>query len=408
MKGVRKGFEMKNYLAISRFRRLIYEQLQQFFPLSLLYVWVEILQDLILKNNSFINETKLLPIAHWEWVRFVSHGLGIFSRVLIYMMISFFTANLISRFLKEVGHHHRFDSQLALILVWIIYGYFDVNTGGERTLMPVWLFFILFAYIYAFLVMRLGHVKQQIKWTLAAILVFVTTVAGVVLMNFPEFDLHYLLQFQLSQWIGTCSQTLLQVLGWSLLAPCLLLIGLTVPEVMSKPNFDLAVTTENFNAALSHSTTSLPHPFTLYTVQNAFGLFGGVGLLLGLVIALFFQARRFHLVKYQRLVGLTAIPLVFNQPLPILVGLPVLFQPILIIPMLLSTLFAELFGSLCLHFGLVSTAVYSVPAGTPNLLFGFLASNGDWRYFIVIALILAVSALIYKPFVALALSREVE
>ena len=74
--------------------------------------------------------------------------------------------------------------------------------------------------------------------------------------------------------------------------------------------------------------------------------------------------------------------------------------------MAISTALAEALGAICLSLGFLKPAIYDVPAGTPNLLFGFLASNGDWRYLLVVGVILVVSAGIYYPFVRKILKRE--
>ena len=158
---------------------------------------------------------------------------------------------------------------------------------------------------------------------------------------------------------------------------------------------------------MNHSIHKVSHLFTLYTVQDAFALYGGVGLLLALGIAILLISRRYHINTSYKMAGLSFIPLVFDQPLPLLLSFPILFQPLLLIPMLLTTLVAELLGACCLAIGLINPAVYEVPTGTPNFLFGFLASNGDWRYLLVTIIILVISVMIYLPFVKIVFFREV-
>ena len=136
-------------------------------------------------------------------------------------------------------------------------------------------------------------------------------------------------------------------------------------------------------------------------------MFGGVGLILALAIAVFIESRRRSYPPYRRLALWTMIPIIFDQNLPFLLGLPVILQPILLLPMVVTTLIAEGLGALCLQLGWLGPSVYTVPNGTPSLLFGFLASNGDWRYLLVTLVILVLSVLIYLPFVKIALSKEV-
>ncbi|HHU9947393.1 TPA: hypothetical protein ACULGJ_005037, partial [Escherichia coli] len=107
-----------------------------------------------------------------------------------------------------------------------------------------------------------------------------------------------------------------------------------------------------------------------YTVKNSFAMFGGIGILLSLFLAVLYESRKLQSKNYYKLTLLTLTPLIFDQNLPFLVGLPVILQPILFIPMVLTTIFAEAFGALMLYLKFVDPAVYTVPSGTPSLLFG--------------------------------------
>ena len=194
----------------------------------------------------------------------------------------------------------------------------------------------------------------------------------------------------------------------SILGIFTMIFGLYVPNALSYPTFSLPVAMDNYTAALNTSSTGIPHLLTLYTLQNPFALFGGIGLLLPLAVAIYIESKKGRNKQKEHLALLTIVPLLFDQNLPLLFGLPVLFQPILLIPMIISTLFAESLGALCLYFKFLSPAVYKTPTGTPNLLFGFLASDGNWRYFIIIFIILLVSVAVYRPFVKKGLEKETE
>ena len=74
--------------------------------------------------------------------------------------------------------------------------------------------------------------------------------------------------------------------------------------------------------------------------------------------------------------------------------------------MIVSTVLTELLGALALSLHLLNPAVYATPVGTPSILFGFLASNGDWRYLVFTLALLVMSIFIYRPFVTLAFRKE--
>ncbi|KKF40558.1 hypothetical protein AF63_07255 [Streptococcus uberis Ab71] len=126
-------------------------------------------------------------------------------------------------------------------------------------------------------------------------------------------------------------------------------------------------------------------------------MFGCLGMILPMLFAIILYARKHKNKKLLKLGHLPLIPIIVDQPLALILGLPIILESILLIPMVIVTIGAEAIGALLLTLKWINPTV----CGPPSLIFGFLASNGDWRYFFAVSLILVLSTLVYFPFCAI-------
>lgn len=123
---------------------------------------------------------------------------------------------------------------------------------------------------------------------------------------------------------------------------------------------------------------------------------GGAGNMLALVIAIFLVSKR---EDYKAIAKLGLVPALFNISEPLMFGLPVVMNPILIIPMILSTLAGLGLGALATQIGMMGHTFVAIPWTTPPVISAFLATGGDLSSGLVGLIILVVSVLIYIPFV---------
>ena len=143
------------------------------------------------------------------------------------------------------------------------------------------------------------------------------------------------------------------------------------------------------NNAAAHNI--LTKPFT-----DSMMFMGGAGNMLALVIAIFIVSKR---DDYRKIAKLGLIPSLFNISEPIMFGLPVVMNPILIIPMILTTLVGLGVGSLATITGFMGYTYVLVPWTTSPLLNAFLSTGGSWGALVTAAVVLVLSVLIYMPFV---------
>lgn len=125
---------------------------------------------------------------------------------------------------------------------------------------------------------------------------------------------------------------------------------------------------------------------------------GGAGNMIALIIAIFIVSRR---EDYRKIAKIGFIPALFNISEPIMFGLPVVMNPILIIPMILSTFVGLAIGTLTTSLGVMAHTYILVPWTTPPVLSAFFATGGHIVSALIAVIILIISVLIYMPFVAI-------
>lgn len=120
----------------------------------------------------------------------------------------------------------------------------------------------------------------------------------------------------------------------------------------------------------------------------------GAGITIGLVLCMLLFARSTQLKSVGKL-GI--VPAVFNINEPVLFGVPIVLNPILLVPFMVVPTLAAILEYICLRFGLIPlyTGVM-VPWTTPAVISGFLV--GDWRTAVFQAVIILLSTAIYYPF----------
>ncbi|MFW2487308.1 PTS cellobiose transporter subunit IIC [Clostridium chromiireducens] len=139
-----------------------------------------------------------------------------------------------------------------------------------------------------------------------------------------------------------------------------------------------------------------PNIVTLQFYDNFVNSLGGCGATLGLIICIILLAKS----KQAKSIGKLALaPAIFNISEPIIFGIPIVMNPIMMIPFILAPLAVGSLTYIAMATGLVSyPAGIAVPWTVPSFFSGFLATNGDWRAIILQGVNIIVSALIYWPF----------
>lgn len=128
---------------------------------------------------------------------------------------------------------------------------------------------------------------------------------------------------------------------------------------------------------------------------DSFVYMGGAGTTICLLIAMFIAAKR----KENRSIAKIGIaPGIFNINEPVLFGVPLVLNPIYVIPFILTPVVITIISWFCITVGLVPKTI-SVPTWTiPPILNGFLAT-GSWRGAVLNLVCIIIGVGIYLPFV---------
>ncbi len=131
---------------------------------------------------------------------------------------------------------------------------------------------------------------------------------------------------------------------------------------------------------------------------------GGSGVTIGLLIAIFLVTKKRADIK--AIAKLSFAPGIFNINEPLIFGLPIVLNPILAIPFIITPLITGTIGYFATLTGFAARAYVYTPWPTPPLISGFLATGGNWGAVITQAVCIAVSVLIYLPFVKISENQK--
>ncbi len=131
------------------------------------------------------------------------------------------------------------------------------------------------------------------------------------------------------------------------------------------------------------------------TFYDVFALMGGSGGTLSLLLAILLFGRR---RGNRRLAKYSALPMIFNINEIMMFGLPVVFNPIMMIPFLATPVVQILIAGLAVQLHLVPVVTQQVPWTTPIILSGYLATGSAAGAVLQIINVLA-GVMIYCPFI---------
>ncbi|WEV39864.1 PTS transporter subunit EIIC [Lactobacillus sp. ESL0681] len=151
----------------------------------------------------------------------------------------------------------------------------------------------------------------------------------------------------------------------------------------------------NKNMAAYNAHKAVPYIMNK-TFLDTFGMIGGSGSTICLIIAVFLVAKQ---KSSKTVAGLSLVPGLFNINEPMIFGFPIVFNIPLMIPFVLQPVIGLLIAYFFTAIGWMSRVVVYIPWVTPPVLSAFLATGGDWRAIFVHLLIIVIGVLFYMPFV---------
>ncbi|RLQ96592.1 PTS sugar transporter subunit IIC [Falsibacillus albus] len=167
--------------------------------------------------------------------------------------------------------------------------------------------------------------------------------------------------------------------------------GVSVVGTVARPLWERYIGDNAEAVAAGHVA---PHiaPETFY---QWFIWIGGAGATLGLVLCMIFFSRS----KYLKTLGRASfLPGLFNINEPVIFGAPIVLNPILIIPFVITPLITGTLAYIATAVGFVTPTFVQPPWTLPAPIGAYLSTGGDWNAVILVVVNVAISFFIYFPF----------
>ena len=219
--------------------------------------------------------------------------------------------------------------------------------------------------------------------------------------------LHELVYAVIQTPLTKLGQNVGSVLILTLISQTLWVMGIHGPNTIAavRDTMFAEALSSNLSYAVQNGTAwGVPYPVTFNGLYDGFGAYGGSGATLGLIIAIFIFSKA---KDHKSIAKLSFAPGLFNINEMVIFGLPIVLNPIYIIPFILTPLVNETIGYLAtVVFKIIPPIAYSVPWTTPGPLAPFLGTGGNILALIIGLVCLGVSVVIYAPFVIAASKAE--
>ena len=210
-------------------------------------------------------------------------------------------------------------------------------------------------------------------------------------------------------------QAPIQSLGTSPLTPLLLILmamilwsfGIHGTSTVSPIYLSIyaAMNLANITHAAEMATTAgSPYPYTWFVLFENYGCIGGTGNTLALIVAILILSRSKNWVRkdYTQIAKLALIPGLFCINEPVIFGLPIVLNPVLIVPFIIAPVVSMALGALMIYTGFALPGTLDVGWTTPQPLKAFLSASGSWQTALSVCIVFIICVLIYMPFVSIA------
>lgn len=386
--------------AIRRALRLI-------FPIVLLGSLADFIDQAWLQKSGYYYQT--LHVAKWllqirllrQYLRLVTAGTLGLTAILMAFAVSFY--------LVVPSTPHTTDRLMAGITAVISLKFFNVSRSTVLSLQPIrWasanlglqgilmgiLIGLLVGDTYRWCLRRQATHAENLSLTVTITSSWLlgTAVLGLLWISTQTVSLNAAF-VSVMRWPFQLPHLVLGIVGFSVLSSLYQWLGVLGSLTVSGQTM---ATAQNLAAVLNHPGWHLPHPVTIHTVINVYAGFGGSGMLLGLLLAIFLT-RSTH--QQRRIGWLSLLPTLGNYGAPLMVGVPVILSPLMGIPFLLAPLATTLLSWVCIRLSWVPAVAYPLAKGMPGPLMAYLGTGGSWAALLLAVVNLLVSTAIYYPFV---------
>lgn len=295
------------------------------------------------------------------------------------------------------------------------WGTIKVAYAGATGLFTAMIIGLLSAEIYCFLMKKKVTLKMPDTVPPAVNKAFASMIPGIVAIYVSAFIGFIAVQLSgqsLNDLVSTYIQTPLLGLsqGWfsvvllSFLVQLFWFFGLHGHNVLGPVLDGIYLPALLENTAAHEAGKTLPYIWTRGSF-DAYGQMGGSGVTIAFIIAVFLFSKR---QEYRAVAKLSAPMGVFNINEPVTFGIPMVLNPLFVIPWLIVPPICCGIAYAATALGLIPPVYVAIPWITPPGLYAFLATGGNVLAGLVSLFNVFVAFLIWTPFVVAANKVEVE
>jgi PTS system cellobiose-specific IIC component len=149
--------------------------------------------------------------------------------------------------------------------------------------------------------------------------------------------------------------------------------------------------------AANVAATTAGQPLPYVTAQGFFTTFvnvGGTGATIALALVLWNSREP----GYRKISRLSLPTQIFQINEPIFFGLPIVLNPIFMIPYVLNALILTMGSYLLMHWDVIRKPFINVPWTTPPVIGHYLVTGGDWKAAVWGAVSIVIAMVVYFPF----------
>ncbi len=261
----------------------------------------------------------------------------------------------------------------------------------------------LFLLLYRLKLLRVHFFSEEASITIAnafaglipgvlTLVAFAAFKAGMRLLGVP--DIHAFIYSFIYLPFKGLGNTLTTALLYNLVRHLLWFLGIHGSNALEPIMTEIYATAMTANELARSAGEPIPFIFTK-TFFDSYISIGGAGSTLSLIVALLATRRRSSM---KRIAQISIIPALFNINETLLFGLPIVLNPVLLVPFVLIPLLCTIVAYAAMSWGLVPLTTTEVAWTTPALVSGYVASGGVAGSILQLVNI-AVGVVVYIPFV---------
>lgn len=200
------------------------------------------------------------------------------------------------------------------------------------------------------------------------------------------------------------SNNLLEIVSLSVVIMFLSWIGIGYPLNSLATNVTSTAATVNLNYALKHGGSwNVPYKYLGSSLVYPYGAMGGASIVLALIVIILLTRQN---KDDDNIAKVNLLPVAFNSNWGMMIGMPVILNPLLFLPVMLIPVVNILLASLAIFLHIITPCVYPILKGTPGILISFFGSNGNWMNLLFSVFLLVLDVIMFIPIAKL--SQKIE